>query len=436
MKRHVNTMDTYQQLIDIDRQLIWHPYSALGSELPVFPVVSAHGVRLRLADGRELVDGMSSWWCAIHGYNHPVMNQALNDQLSQMSHVMFGGLTHPAAVQLAQTLVEITPSELTSVFFSDSGSVSVEVAMKMAIQYWHDRQRPGKQRFLSLRNGYHGDTFGAMSVCDPVTGMHTLFNHSLMQQVFIDAPVSAFGEACSETDLNNLRSALEQHHHELAAFILEPVVQGAGGMRFYSADFLNHARELCDQYHVLLIFDEIATGFGRTGKLFATEHSRVQPDILCIGKALTGGYLSMAATLARDEIARTISSGDPGVFMHGPTFMANPLACSAANASIRLLLDSDWAGRISEIEQWLSRGLQPCRELDCVADVRVLGAIGVVECRQPVDMKRLQPALVEQGVWIRPFGKLVYLMPPYIIDKDDTQQLCRAIYNVLENYEC
>ncbi len=426
-------MDTYQQLLEIDRKTIWHPYSALGSELPVFPVVSASGVRLRLADGRELVDGMSSWWCAIHGYNHPVMNRALNAQIAQMSHVMFGGLTHPAAVQLAQTLVEITPDQLTSVFFSDSGSVSVEVAMKMAIQYWHDRQQPGKQRFLSLRNGYHGDTFGAMSVCDPVTGMHTLFNQSLMQQVFIDAPLSAFGEGCQDEDLAKLESALEQHHAQLAAFILEPVVQGAGGMRFYSAEFLNRARELCDRYNVLLIFDEIATGFGRTGKLFATEHSRVQPDILCIGKALTGGYLSLAATLTNDDIAQTISSGNPGVFMHGPTFMANPLACSAANASIQLLLESDWQSRISQIERWLTTGLQACRQLDRVANVRVLGAIGVVECKQPVDMKLIQPALVEQGVWIRPFGKLVYLMPPYIIDEADTRLLCDAIYNVLKS---
>ncbi len=426
-------MDDYQQLLKIDQQIIWHPYSALASELPVFPVVSAEGVRLTLADGRELIDGMSSWWCAIHGYNHPLLNQAVKDQLQKMSHIMFGGLTHPAAIELAQTLVNITPSQLSSVFFSDSGSVSVEVAMKMAIQYWHDKNQPGKQSFLSLRNGYHGDTFGAMSVCDPVTGMHSLFNQSLMQQHFIDSPSSSVNEPCNETDINNLKQALQQHHNQLAAFIVEPVVQGAGGMRFYSADFLNHARELCDEYNVLLIFDEIATGFGRTGKLFACEHTQIQPDIMCIGKALTGGYLSMAATLTSDEIAHTISRGNPGLFMHGPTFMANPLACSVAIASIKLLLNSDWQSKIQQLEIWLENGLEQCKMLPAVKDVRVLGAIGVVECLQPVDMKAVQSALVEQGVWIRPFGKLVYLMPPYIIGEQDTQQLCNAIYKVLQH---
>ena len=395
-------------------------------------MVSATGVRLKLADERELIDGMSSWWSAIHGYNHPQMNRALQDQLKNMSHVMFGGLTHPPAVELAKTLVDITPDTLQSVFFSDSGSVAIEVAMKMAIQYWHDKQQINKQKFLTVRGGYHGDTFGAMSVCDPVTGMHSLFNQSLAQQVFIDTPSSAFNETCNTIDLDNLRSALQTHHSQLAAFIIEPVVQGAGGMRFYSADYLNKARALCDEFNVLLIFDEIATGFGRSGKLFATEHTNIQPDIMCIGKALTGGYLSLAATLTHQKVADTISKGEPGVFMHGPTFMANPLACAAANASIDILLNSNWQKNVSQIENWLSQYLAPCATLDNVNNVRILGAIGVVECNTAVDMKTIQPALVEQGVWIRPFGKLVYLMPPYIISDQDTEQLCNAIFNVLK----
>ncbi len=425
-------MDYYQQLLQQDKESIWHPYSALHSDHVIFPVVSADRVRLKLADGRELIDGMSSWWCAIHGYNHPVLNQAVTEQLAQMSHVMFGGLTHPAAVKLANQLVEITPPSLSSVFFSDSGSVSVEVAMKMAIQYWHDKQKPSKQRFVSLRRGYHGDTFGAMSVCDPVTGMHSLFSKALMQQLFIDTPGSPYNQLCDDKDVKNLQQVLEKHQHEIAAFIVEPVVQGAGGMRFYSADFLNKARKLCDEYGVLLIFDEIATGFGRTGKLFACEHTDIEPDIMCVGKALTGGYLSLAATLTTDGIAQTISSGEPGVFMHGPTFMANPLACAVASASIELLLSSDWVTKIKQIESWLLNGLSKCKVLNSVAEVRVLGAIGVVECKQPVDMKIIQPALVEQGVWIRPFGKLVYLMPPYIIDEISTVKLCDAIFEVLK----
>lgn len=426
-------MDLFQTLLTADRASLWHPYSSINDNAPLYPVTSAKGVRLTLADGRKLVDGMSSWWSAIHGYNHPKMNQALIEQLQKMSHVMFGGLTHSTAVELAQTLIDITPDQLNRVFFSDSGSVSVEVALKMAIQYWHAKHQPNKQHFLSLRNGYHGDTFGAMSVCDPVTGMHQLFNQSMTQQIFIESPQSHFNEACLQSDIDTLDTALKQHHQELAAMILEPVVQGAGGMRFYSADYLNHARELCDQYGVLLIFDEIATGFGRTGKLFATEHSNIQPDIMCIGKALTGGYLSLAATLCNEDIAHTISQGEPGVFMHGPTFMANPLACSAANASIRLLLNSNWPGKISQIEDWLKRFLLPCNKLASVKDVRVLGAIGVVECTQEVDMNSIQPALVDQGVWIRPFGRLVYIMPPYVINQDDTQLLCDSIYNVLQD---
>lgn len=425
-------MDHYQQLIDSDKQTLWHPYSSFASDSPVFPVVSANGVRLKLADGRELIDGMASWWCAIHGYNHPQMNQAINQQLNNMSHIMFGGLTHPPAIQLAQTLIAITPDTLSSVFFSDSGSVAVEVAMKMAIQYWHGKQQAQKQTFISLRQGYHGDTFGAMSVCDPDTGMHRLFSQALSQQIFIEAPNRSFNEICTEADLASLKNALINNHSRVAAFILEPVVQGAGGMRFYSPDYLNKARALCDEFNVLLIFDEIATGFARTGKLFACEHSQVQPDIMCIGKALTGGYLTLAATLTNTEIAQSISNHEPGVFMHGPTFMANPLACAAANQSIELLLRSDWQSKIPTIESWLNYFLTPCANLEQVAEVRILGAIGVVECKQAVDINSIQPALVDKGVWIRPFGKLIYLMPPYIIEKDEIEKLCSAIYDVLQ----
>jgi len=417
----------------IDQRHIWHPYSAMHSTLPVYQVESAHGVRLRLADGRELIDGMASWWCVIHGYNHPAMNAALQQQLDKMAHVMFGGLTHAPAVELTRQLIDITPAPLQTVFYSDSGSVSVEVALKMAIQYWQAKGRPARQRFVALRSGYHGDTFGAMSVCDPVTGMHTLFRGILPQQIFVEQPRCRFGEPCRDADIAPLAEALEKHHVEIAAVILEPIVQGAGGMWFYSADYLKQARELCDQHDVLLIADEIATGFGRSGRLFACEHAGIAPDIMCIGKALTGGYLTLAATLATDEVAEAIDKGEPGVFMHGPTFMANPLACTAALASIRLLLDSDWQGNIARIEQRLEAGLAPCRSLGQVNDVRVLGAIGVVEMKQALDMARLTTAFVEAGVWVRPFGRLVYLMPPYVIDDDDLRTLTDAVVRVVRD---
>ena len=419
--------------IEIDKQHIWHPYSTMNADVPVFPVKSANGVMIKLEDGRELVDGMSSWWCAIHGYNHPVLNQAITDQLKSMSHIMFGGLTHEPASQLAKTLVELTPEGLDSVFFADSGSVSVEVAMKMALQYWISKGENRRTRFMTIRSGYHGDTFAAMSVCDPDTGMHSIFGDNvLMHQLFVDAPVSAYDQPCSSQDLQKLASAFEQHADSTAAFILEPVVQGAGGMRFYSADYLFKVRQLCDAYGILLITDEIATGFGRSGKLFACEHAGISPDIMCIGKALTGGYMTMAATLTTRMVSDTISNGDPGVFMHGPTFMANPLACAVANASIDLLLSFDWQQKVLQIESWLKAGLASCQQLEAVREVRVLGAIGVVELHEAVDMKQIQPAFVEAGVWVRPFGKLVYLMPPYIIDEAQVNILTNAIFTILE----
>lgn len=419
--------------IAFDKAHVWHPYSAIGADLPIYPVIAAEGVRLRLADGRELIDGMSSWWCAIHGYNHPEINRAIRDQLHKMPHVMFGGLAHEPSADLARKLLEIAPESLQSVFFCDSGSVAVEVAMKMAIQYWHDKHRPGKQRFLTIRGGYHGDTFGAMSVCDPVTGMHTLFSDTLTQQYFADTPTCFYGYPCDQEEAKSMEKLLQKHHERIAAVILEPIVQGAGGMRFYSLEYLQTVRRLCDRYGVLLILDEIATGFGRTGRLFACEHAGVAPDIMCLGKALTGGYMSLAATLTTEEVSRVISQGHPGLFMHGPTFMANPLACSAALASLRLLLDSPWQARVKVIARRLEQGLAPCREMPQVDEVRVLGAIGVVQMKKPVDMKSVSNCFVEAGVWVRPFGKLVYLMPPFIISEDDLKTLTGAVVKVVEN---
>jgi len=422
-----------EQILDIDKAHVWHPYSAMGSNLPIYPVASAEGVRLKLADGRELIDGMSSWWCAIHGYNHPEMNRALESQIHKMSHVMFGGLTHQPAVELAAQLVALTPKALQSVFFSDSGSVSVEVAMKMAIQYWHAKGQSSKTHFLTIRNGYHGDTIGAMSISDPVTGMHSLFSDTLTKQYLVDSPNCRFGQPCSDEDIANFEQTLSTEKDHIAAVILEPIVQGAGGMRFYSEEYLHRVSELCDQHHVLLILDEIATGFGRTGKLFACEYADVTPDIMCVGKALTGGYMSLAATITTRDVSETISQGEPGMFMHGPTFMANPLACTAALASLKILLESPWQSEISRIEKQLVAGLQPCRTLNVVEDVRVLGAIGVVELTSPVDMQTIQPLFVDAGVWVRPFGKLVYLMPPYIILNDDLETLTTSIVDVVSN---
>jgi adenosylmethionine-8-amino-7-oxononanoate aminotransferase len=413
-------------VIEFDRRHIWHPYTSIMDPLPAYPVVSAAGVRLRLADGRELIDGMSSWWCAIHGYNHPELNVAITGQLEQMAHVMFGGLTHEPAVRLARQLLAITPDELQHVFFADSGSVSVEVAIKMAIQFQVARGCPRKSRLLTVRGGYHGDTFGAMAVCDPVNGMHELFTPVLPRHLFAERPRRRFGEGLQSGDLDSLISLLSAHHEEIAAVILEPIVQGAGGMWFYSAEYLAALAEACRRYDVLLIFDEIATGFGRTGKLFALEHAGITPDILCLGKALTGGYMTLAATLATTRVAEGISA-DGGVLMHGPTFMANPLACAVASRSIELLLESDWAGRVGRIGRQLEVELAPYRDHPGVADVRVLGGIGVVETREPIDVASVQARFVEAGVWIRPFGRLAYLMPPYVISPEDLRQLTRAI---------
>lgn len=419
------------ELLRKDQQFVWHPYSSLSAPIPAYEVVSAKGVYLKLADGRELIDGMSSWWCTIHGYNHPVLNQAAKDQIDKVSHVMFGGITHKPAVELCEKLVAITPAGLDKVFLSDSGSVAVEVAIKMAFQYWISQGQAQKSQLLTLRSGYHGDTFAAMSVCDPKTGMHHMFDQVVTKHHFAPAPQTGVYEEWNEEDIAEFAEIISSKSDQLAAVILEPIVQGAGGMRFYSPHYLKRVRELCDQHNVLLIADEIATGFGRSGKLFACEWAGISPDILCLGKAITGGYMTLAATLCSEEVSRGICEGEAGCFMHGPTFMGNPLACAVANASIDLLLSSDWQANIQRIEKLLNTQLEAFTALDAVDEIRVLGAIGVIQMKEPVNLAEIQKKFVAEGIWVRPFGKLVYVMPPYISTDEELTTLVAGIYRVL-----
>ena len=417
-----------------DKAHILHPYAPSQPLADMQMVKSASGVYLELESGKRVIDGMSSWWSVIHGYNVPELNAAASEQLSKMSHVMFGGLTHEPAIKLAQTLLKITAENLEHIFFSDSGSVSVEVALKMAFQYHHSQGNREKTKILAFEKGYHGDTFGAMSVCDPVTGMHSAFEGILHKNIFAAAPQPAFDAPWEEHYLDDFKRKLETHYSEIAAVILEPIVQGAGGMRIYSPEFLKGVRRLCDRYDILLILDEIATGFGRTGKLFAYEHAGISPDILCVGKALTGGYMSLAATLTTKKVMQGVEHGG-NVLMHGPTFMANPLACAVANASLKLLLESPWQERVMMIEQQLKEELGRCRDLEIVEEVRVIGAIGVVALKKPTDLALLTPMFLSHGVWVRPFLNLIYIMPQYVITAKELSHLTTAIYDVVAAIE-
>ncbi len=421
----------FETLLQFDKEHVWHPYTSMSNPTPVLPVVSAQGVTLKLADGTELIDGMSSWWSALHGYNHPKLNQALSDQSQKMSHVMFGGLTHEPAITLAKRLIDMTSENLQHVFFADSGSVAVEVAIKMALQYWYAQGEHKKTKLLTVNNGYFGDTFGGMAVCDPVNGMHEMFTDVLPQHIFSEAPKSLTEGAWNESYAHDFKQKLSENHTQIAAVIIEPMVQNAGGLRFYHAEYLQAVRELCNKYNVLLILDEIATGFGRTGTLFAYEQANIQADILCLGKALTGGYMTLSAVLTSRKVVEGIEADGKGVLMHGPTFMANPLACSVANASIDLLLESPWQQRVKTIESQLMRELAECNQLKNVKEVRVKGAIGVVELYEPIDVVWSQKLFTAEGVWLRPFGKLVYVMPPFIISEQELKQITQAIFKVL-----
>lgn len=422
--------------LSFDKEHVWHPYTSMTNPLPTYMVESANGAVISLASGEELVDGMSSWWSVLHGYNHPVLNEALIEQSKKMSHVMFGGLTHSPAIELCKKLVRLTPEGLNKVFLSDSGSVAVEVAMKMAIQYWISKGLSNKNKMLTVRNGYHGDTFATMAVCDPVNGMHHMFDKVLTKHYFAPSPTVTLFEEWDSKDTQVLETMFVEHNENIAAFIIEPIVQGTGGMKFYHPEYVKACRQLCNKYNVLFIADEIATGLGRTGKLFACEWADISPDIMCLGKTLTGGYMTLAATLCTNEIAEGISNTEAGCFMHGPTFMGNPLACAVANASLGLLETTDWQANVKRIELYLQEHLLPLTNHKSVQSTRVLGGIGVVEVKNNVQMAQIQKRFVELGVWIRPFGKLVYIMPPFITTNEQLATLIKAIATVLNEDEC
>ena len=429
----INAKKIEKSDLEFDKAHMWHPYTSLTNPLKVYPVTAANGVRIQLNNGEKLIDGMASWWSVIHGYNHPELNRAAKNQIDQMSHVMFGGITHQPAIDLCKKLIDITPSGLDRVFLCDSGSISVEVAMKVAIQYQHAKKAPERNKFMTFRNGYHGDTTAAMSVCDPITGMHHLFQNFMPEHHFIPAPQKKFDEACTVSDERQIEEEFERYAKDSAAFILEPILQGTGGMRAYSPDYLKLVRRLCSQYDMLLIADEIATGFGRTGKLFAVEHASIVPDILTVGKALTGGYMTLAAMICTQHVSNTICNGEAGVLMHGPTFMGNPLACAVANKSLELLLESDWKANIHRLESEMQKHLSPALQKEKVKDVRIIGGVGVIETHKNINVQKAQELFVKMGVWIRPFMNLIYIMPPYVMKNEDLKRVCSAMVESVDH---